>query len=115
MSRKADTPFEKSIKAQYKSTSSFISGVALAFVDAIAFMLSICLAFFIVNTINDEWIKFNSFVKYIIFMPGIFAVFYAAGLYPGILLAPEEEVKRFSLSAFFSLIGKLFAFWFLLC
>ena len=109
MSRKADTPFEKSIKAQYKSTSSFISGVALAFVDAIAFMLSICLAFFIVNTINDEWIKFNSFVKYIIFMPGIFAVFYAAGLYPGILLAPEEEVKRFSLSAFFSLIGEAFA------
>ena len=47
--RKPDTQFEKSIKAQYKSTSSFISGIALAFIDAFAFMLSICLGFFIIN------------------------------------------------------------------
>ena len=107
--RKPDTQFEKSIKAQYKSTSSFISGIALAFIDAFAFMLSICLGFFIINLINDSWIKFASFIKYAIFMPGIFAVFYAAGLYPGILLAPEEEVKRFSMSAFFSLMGEAFA------
>lgn len=109
MSKKAETPFEKSLKSQYKSTSSFISGCALAIFDAFAFMFSICLGFFIVNAINPSWINFQSFIKYAIFMPGIFAVFYASGLYPGILLAPEEEVRRFSMSAFFSLMGEAFA------
>ncbi|MBQ0039998.1 MAG: undecaprenyl-phosphate galactose phosphotransferase WbaP [Treponema sp.] len=109
MAKKIETQFEHSLKSQYKSTSSFISGIALAFIDCIAFMLAICIGFCIINTINGSWIKFYSFIKYSIFMPFIFAVFYANGLYPGILLAPEEEVKRFSMSAFFCLVGEAFA------
>ena len=109
MEKKLETQFEQSIKSQYKSTSSFISGCALALFDALAFMLSICIGFFIINAIDHSWVDFKSFIKYSIFMPFIFAVFYAAGLYPGILLAPEDEVKRFSMCSFFSLMGEAFA------
>ena len=90
MEKKLETQFEPSIKSHYKSTSSFISGCALALFDALAFMLSICIGFFIINAIDHSWVDFKSFIKYSIFMPFIFAVFYAAGLYPGILLAPED-------------------------
>lgn len=73
--------------------------------DAIIVMLSIGAGFFIVNAIYPPAINFKSFVTYSIYLPVILMVFYAAGLYPGILLAPQEEVKRFSLCTFFSLMG----------
>lgn len=101
--------FLKELKSQYRHTSSFFSGTALALVDAIVFMASICLGFFIINFINPSWINFKSFVKYTVFMPGVFAIFYATGLYPGILLAPEEEIKRFSITSFFILMGEAVA------
>lgn len=73
--------------------------------DVIAIMLSIGAGFFIINAIDPASINFRSFITYSIYMPLILTVFYAAGLYPGILLAPQEEVKRFSLCSFFALIG----------
>ena len=97
-----------SLKPLYKYTSSFVSGLALAVVDAIAFMLSIGIGFFIVNAINTSWITFISFRKYAVFLPFLFAIFYINGLYPGILLAPEDEMKRFSTSTFLILIGAAF-------
>lgn len=43
---------EKHLKSQYKYTSSFISGISLGFIDALVFMLSICIGFFIVNAVD---------------------------------------------------------------
>lgn len=100
---------EKHLKSQYKYTSSFISGISLGFIDALVFMLSICIGFFIVNAVDPSCINFRSFLKYSVFLPAVFIVFYLNGLYPGILLAPEDEVRRFSLSSFFILIGEAFA------
>lgn len=73
--------------------------------DALAIMLSIGIGFFIVNLCSPPSINFKSFVNYAIYLPLILIVFYAAGLYPGILLAPQAEVKRFSLCIFFSFVG----------
>ena len=73
--------------------------------DALFVMLSIGASFFIINFINHHWINFRSFVDYAIYLPPTLAVFYAAGLYPGISLPPGEEVKKFSTCAFFVFVG----------
>lgn len=92
-------------KAHFRRTSSFVSGTALMLTDTLAIMLSIGIGFFIVNAIYPPLINFKSFVNYAIYVPLILIVFYAAGLYPGILLAPQTEVKRFSICSFFAFIG----------
>lgn len=74
-------------------------------IDAIGIMLCFGGGFFLVNAVDHSLINFKSFVTYAIYLPLILTVFYAAGLYPGIMLAPAEEVKRFSISSFFSFVG----------
>lgn len=95
---------QDSLRSQYKHTSSFYMGIITMLFDAVALMAALGAGFFIVNLIYPAiWLR--SFIKYAIFLPLIFCVFYAAGLYPGILLAPEEEVRLTSLCTFFSLMG----------
>lgn len=74
-------------------------------VDAISVFLSIGLSFFIINAVNNAFINFRSFVNYSIYLPLILVVFYASGLYPGIMISPADEVKRFSICSFFSFFG----------
>lgn len=90
---------------KYYKTSSFTSGASLMVSDAFCVMLSIGASFFIINLINHSWINFRSFVEYAIYLPPMLAVFYAAGLYPGISLPPGEEVKKFSICTFFVFVG----------
>ena len=98
------TELQDSIRSQYKHTSSFFMGISMVILDALALMISIGIGFFLVDLIYPElWLR--SFIKYSVFLPLIFVIFYVAGLYPGILLAPEEEVRLFSLCTFFSLMG----------
>src|SRR5574344_2328799 len=97
--------FQPFFMKQYKPTSSFMSDIALMFVDAIILMLCIGTGFFIINAVDHSLINFRSFVTYSIYLPAILFVFYAANLYPGIMLAPEEEVKRFCICTFFSFMG----------
>ena len=92
-------------KHKYYKTSSFTSGAALMVSDAFFVMLSIGISFFIINFINHSWINFRSFVEYAIYLPPMLAVFYAAGLYPGISLPPAEEVKKFAVCCFFVFVG----------
>ena len=97
--------FKTNFKSHYKGTSSFVSGFALMFVDAFILMFCIGTTFFEINSINHLWINLRSFITYSIYLPAILFVFYAANLYPGIMLAPEEEVKRFCICTFFSFMG----------
>lgn len=96
------TPF---FKKKFRSTSSFICGISLMLIDSIIVMLCIGAGFFIVNAINKDWINFKSFVRYSAFLPAILICFGVTGLYPGILIAPEDQVKKFSLSSFFFFLG----------
>lgn len=97
--------FKEYFPSKYKRTSSFVSGVTLGFFDALIVMLCIGAAFFLVNWIDHSLINFRSFVTYSIYLPMIIVVFYVSNLYPGILMAPAEEVKRFALCSFLSFMG----------
>ncbi|MBQ0051340.1 MAG: undecaprenyl-phosphate galactose phosphotransferase WbaP [Treponema sp.] len=97
--------FRKYFKSKFFRTSSFTSGLALMVVDAIMVMLCIGISFFIINFINHSWINFKSFVNYWIYLPPTLAVFYAAGLYPGLVLPPADEVKKFAICSFFVFVG----------
>ena len=72
-------------------------------VDAIVVMLCIGISFFIINFINHSWINFRSFITYWVYLPPMMAVFYAAGLYPGLVYPPADEVKKFGICSFFVL------------
>ncbi|MBR7064243.1 MAG: undecaprenyl-phosphate galactose phosphotransferase WbaP [Treponema sp.] len=92
-------------KKNFKRTSSLISGITLMFFDAISIMICIGLAFFLVNAINPQFINFKSFVTYSVYLPLVLLVFYVASLYPGIMISPVEEIKKFTLCTFFSFFG----------
>ncbi|WP_191015526.1 exopolysaccharide biosynthesis polyprenyl glycosylphosphotransferase [Treponema zioleckii] len=96
-----DEQFKTSLRSQYKHTSSFIMGCSMAFTDAVVIMLAITTGFFIMNLITPEEIWLRSCIKYAIFLPLIFCVFYGLGLYPGITLASEDEVRLASIGTFF--------------
>lgn len=91
------------LKSKYPQTSSFVSGLSLLFVDLLVLMLSLGLGFFIVNFFFTSYINFKSVVNYFAFCPLIILVFAAVGLYPGIMIPPTEEVKKFCGCTFFAL------------
>lgn len=97
--------FEDYYSANFNRTSSFWSGWTILVFDAAILLLSIGCGFFLVNLVNNSFINFRSFVDYYIYIPAILAVFYAADLYPGIMSAPAEEVKRLSICTFFGFCG----------
>lgn len=92
-------------KSNFYKTSSFTSGVALMFIDCIMIMLCLGTSFFIINLINHSWINFRSFVDYWVYLPPMIAVFYAAGLYPGLVYPPADEVRKFAICSFFCFAG----------
>lgn len=100
------TEFIAYFKKTYKNrTSSFFSGLLIMLSDAIALFCCIGLAFLIINFINPSAINFRSFVYYSVFFPLILVVFYAAGLYPGIMISPSDEVRKITIISFFCYIG----------
>ena len=106
--------FDTYLKDNFPTTSSFLSGLGLFFVDAFVLILSIGLGFFIVNIFNPSGINFKSFINYSIYIPFILVLFACIGLYPGIMNSPTEEVKRFFFttlfSFFFLILSIVFAF-----
>ena len=92
-------------KSNFYRTSSFTSGIALMLFDCMMVMLSIGISFFIINLMNHSWINFRSFVNYWVYLPPLIAVFYAAGLYPGLVYPPADEVKKFAICTFFVYVG----------
>ena len=97
--------FEEYYSANFKRTSSLVSGLTIMVFDAAILLLSIGIGFFFVNLVNHRLINFRSFVDYYIYIPAILAVFYAADLYPGIMNSPAEDVKRLSICTFFGFCG----------
>lgn len=92
-------------KKRHITTSSFISGIILMLVDAFIVMFVFGMSFFIVNAIDHSLITFKSFVNYWVYLPAFIAVFYAIKLYPGIMIPPGDEIRRFATSSFFCFTG----------
>jgi Undecaprenyl-phosphate galactose phosphotransferase WbaP len=95
----------KMMQSRYKHTSSFLSGIALMIVDSIVIMLCFGASFFIINFIDRGLINFKSFVTYWVYLPAFLAVFYVAKLYPGMMLSPADEVRRFAVAVSCCFIG----------
>ena len=100
-----DEEYKNYFKKNFWRTSSFTSGAALMLIDCIGVMLCIGISFFIINFLNHSWINFRSFINYWIYLPPMLAVFYAAGLYPGLVHPPADEVKKFAICSFFTFAG----------
>jgi Undecaprenyl-phosphate galactose phosphotransferase WbaP len=66
-------------------------------------MLSFGSGFFLVNLYDLSAINFKSFVTYWPYLPVFILIFQIMGLYPGVSMAPSEELRRF-------FIGSLMAF-----
>lgn len=92
-------------KKHFSHTSSFFQGMLFLFVDGLGVMLCFGAGFFLVNAVDKSYIVFRDFVNYWIYVPAFFAVFFVAKLYPGSMLQPADEVRRFSISTFFCFTG----------
>lgn len=87
--------FDTWFRARYRRTSSALTATAFITADLFGVMLSFGAGFFLVNLYDLSAINFKSFVTYWPYLPAFIAVFYVNHLYPGVTMAPAEELRRF--------------------
>ncbi len=96
--------FDAWYRTRFRRTSSALTSTTFIFSDLLAVMLSFGWGFFWVRIwgfIHDYGsINFKSFVTYWPYLLVFILVFQIAYLYPGVSLAPSEELKRFFISSF---------------
>jgi Undecaprenyl-phosphate galactose phosphotransferase WbaP len=68
--------------------------------DLFGVMLSFGVGFFLVNMYDIQAINFKSFVTYWPYLPAFILFFQVINLYPGVSLAPAEEMRRFIIGSF---------------
>jgi Undecaprenyl-phosphate galactose phosphotransferase WbaP len=95
--------------ARYHRTSSALTTTALIIADLIGAMLSFGSGFFLVNLYDISAINFKSFVTYWPYLPVFVLFFQIAGLYPGLSLAPSEELRHFTMSSLMAHGGIIFS------
>ncbi|MHC6203451.1 undecaprenyl-phosphate galactose phosphotransferase WbaP [Breznakiellaceae bacterium SP9] len=104
MDTKADTmtldDFDRWYRKRYRRTSSALTSVALMLSDLFGVMLSFGAGFFLVNLYDMSLINFRSFVTYWPYLPVFLLIFQIMHLYPGVLLAPAEELRNFVIGSF---------------
>jgi Undecaprenyl-phosphate galactose phosphotransferase WbaP len=89
------TEFDVWYRARYRRTSSSLTSTAMIAADLLGVMLSFGAGFFLVNLYDMSSINFKSFVTYWPYLPLFIVVFQVARLYPGVSLAPAEELRHF--------------------
>lgn len=99
-----ESDYREYFTTRFKSTSSFKCGLSLFFIDIATLMLCIGIGFFIINIFFIKDINFKSFVNYSIFLPVFVLLYIVNGLYPGIMTPHAEEVKKCTLSSFFTFL-----------
>jgi len=91
-------------KTRYRRTSSALTATAFIFSDLIAIMLSFAWGFFwvrIYGFLNAYGsINAKSFITYWPYLPAFIIIFQIQRLYPGVSLAPSEEMRRFFIGSF---------------
>jgi Undecaprenyl-phosphate galactose phosphotransferase WbaP len=96
--------FDVWYRTRYRRTSSALVSTAFIISDLLAVMVSFGWGFFwvrIYGFINDYGsINAKSFITYWPYLPAFILVFLILDMYPGVSLAPAEELKRFSIGSF---------------
>jgi Undecaprenyl-phosphate galactose phosphotransferase WbaP len=82
-------------RTRYHRTSSALTTTAFIIADLFGVMLSFGSGFFWVNLYNISAINFKSFVTYWPYLPVFILIFQVMNLYPGVSLAPSEELRHF--------------------
>jgi Undecaprenyl-phosphate galactose phosphotransferase WbaP len=96
-------------RTRYHRTSSALTAGAFITADLAGVMVSFGLGFFCVNAYDISAINFKSFVTYWPYVPIFILLFQILNLYPGVSLAPSEELRRFFLGSFIAHGGIIFS------
>jgi Undecaprenyl-phosphate galactose phosphotransferase WbaP len=100
-------------RTRYRRTSSALTATAFILSDLIAVMLSFGWGFFwvrIYGFMNDYGsINFKSFITYWPYLPIFPVIFQFLNLYPGVSLAPSEEMRRFFIGSLMAYSGIIMA------
>jgi len=93
-------------RTRYRRTSSALTTTAFIFSDLVAILLSFAWGFFCVRIygfiIDDgSIINAKSFITYWPYVPIFIIVFLIHRLYPGVSLAPSEEMRRFFIGSLY--------------
>jgi Undecaprenyl-phosphate galactose phosphotransferase WbaP len=94
--------FEGRYRESFASTSSTFTSISMIIADLAGVMFSFGAGFFFVNLYDPDAINFRSFVTYWPYLPLFILVFYVSALYPGVSLAPAEELRRIFIASLMS-------------
>jgi len=102
--------FDSWYKTRYRRTSSILTTTAFIFSDLFAVLLSFAAGFFCIRifgfiTDNGGIINAKSFITYWPYLPVFILLFQIHRLYPGVSLAPSEEMRRFFISSLIAYTG----------
>jgi len=97
--------FDVWYRTKYRRTSSAFIVTVSVISDMLGIMLSIGWGFFLVRIyyilfFDYGGINFKSFITYWPYLPVFLLIFQILKLYPGISLAPAEELRRFCIGSF---------------
>ncbi|MDR2494771.1 MAG: undecaprenyl-phosphate galactose phosphotransferase WbaP [Spirochaetaceae bacterium] len=101
--------FDVWYRSRYRRTSSTLTTTGMIISDLIGCMLSFGAGFFFINLYDIRLINFKSFVTYWPYVPVFILIFQASNLYPGVFLAPAEELRHFVVSSFLTHGGIIFS------
>ncbi|MCL2191166.1 MAG: undecaprenyl-phosphate galactose phosphotransferase WbaP [Treponema sp.] len=97
--------FDVWFRTRFRKTSSAPTIIIFILSDLLGIMLSFGLGFIFVEAYGwiivkySGFINLRSFVTYWPYLPVFIIIFQIIGLYPGISLAPSEELRRFSIGS----------------
>jgi Undecaprenyl-phosphate galactose phosphotransferase WbaP len=92
-------------RTRYRRTSSALTATAFILSDLLGVLLSFGWGFFWVNIYDFSIINFKSFVTYWPYLPVFILIFWIMNLYPGVSLAPAEELRRFTIGSYMAFGG----------
>jgi len=97
--------FDVWYRTRFRRTSSALTATSFIFSDMLGVMLSVGWGFFWTRIyymmfFDYGGINFKSFITYWPYVPVFVIIFQIQSLYPGISLAPAEELRRLSIGSF---------------
>jgi Undecaprenyl-phosphate galactose phosphotransferase WbaP len=101
--------FEVWYHSRFQRTSSALISASMIVSDLFGVMISFGAGFFLVNVYDLSIINFKSFVTYWPYLPVFIIFFVIFRLYPGVALAPADELRNFTLSSLLAHGGIIFS------
>lgn len=98
----SSTELDNYLQKNFRHTSTFITGFSAFIIDIFVIFLCFGIGFFLVNLVSSNDIEFRSFINYSVFIPLMMIIFSLLGLYPGVMISPSEQIKKYAIGTLFS-------------